>query len=61
MPAGACLGKNATRTLMEENKGMLKALSQRYPGQLELRAPLGTTPLNLRMQAQTAARYEDIL
>ena len=47
--------------LMEENKGMLKALSQRYPGQLELRAPLGTTPLNLRMQAQTAARYEDIL
>ena len=41
---------------------MLKALSQRYPGQLELvRAPLGATPLNLRMQAQTAARYEDIL
>jgi hypothetical protein len=25
------------------------------------RAPLGATPLNLRMQAQTAARYEDIL
>ena len=40
---------------------MLKALSQRYPGQLELRAPLRATPLNLRMQAQTAARYEDIL
>jgi hypothetical protein len=40
---------------------MLKALSQRYPGQLELRAPLGATPLNLRMSAQTAARYEDIL
>ena len=38
--------------------------SQRYPQRpekLELRAPLGATPLNLRMQAQTAARYEDIL
>jgi len=48
--------------LIEENKRRLKALSQRYPGQLELRAPLGATPLNLmRMQAQTAARFEDIL
>ena len=26
--------------LIEENKRRLKALSQRYPGQLELRAPL---------------------
>ena len=51
----------ARTELIEENKRMLKALSQRYPGQLELRAPLGATPLNLRMQAQTAARYEDIL
>jgi hypothetical protein len=47
--------------LIEEKKRRLKALSQRYPGQLELRAPLGATPLNLRMQAQTAARFEDIL
>jgi hypothetical protein len=31
----------ATRTeLIEENKRRLKALSRRYPGQLELRAPL---------------------
>jgi hypothetical protein len=51
----------ARAELIEENKRMLTALSQRYPGQLELRAPLGGTPLNLRMQAQTAARYEDIL
>ena len=38
--------------------------SQRYPQRpekLELRAPLGATPLDLRMQAQTAARFEDIL
>jgi len=34
-------------------------VSQRYPGQLELRAPPGATPLSLRMQAQTAARFED--
>ena len=55
-------GATPARTaLIEDNKRMLKALSQRYPGQLELRAPLGATPLNLRMQAQTAARYEDIL
>ena len=55
-------GATPARTaLIEENKRMLKALSQRYPGHLELRAPLGATPLNLRMQAQTAARYEDIL
>ena len=49
------------RELIEENKRLLKALSQRYPGQLELRAPLGATPSSLRMQAQTAARFEDIL
>ena len=36
-------------------------LNQRYPGRLELRAPQGATPTTLRMQAQTAARYEDIL
>ena len=43
-------GATPARTaLIEENKRMLKALSQRYPGQLELRAPLGATPLNLRM------------
>jgi hypothetical protein len=55
-------GATPARTaLIEENKRMLKALSQRYPGHLELRAPLGATPLHLRMQAQTAARYEDIL
>jgi len=35
-------GATPARTeLIEENKRMLKALSQRYPGQLELRAPLG--------------------
>ena len=59
---GCAGGATPARTaLIEDNKRMLKALSQRYPGQLELRAPLGATPLNLRMQAQTAARYEDIL
>ena len=36
-------------------------LNQRYPGRLELRAPQGATPTTLRMQAQTAARYEDVL
>ena len=38
-------------------------LESEKKGQLELRAPLGATPLNLRMQAQTAARgtKEDIL
>jgi hypothetical protein len=46
--------------LIEENKRRLKALSQRYPGQLELRAPLRATPLSLRVQAQTAARFAKI-
>ena len=41
--------------LIEENKRRLKALSQRYPGQLELRAPLGATPLKLRMRADRRA------
>ena len=30
-------------------------------GKLELRAPQGATPITLRMQAQTAARFEDVL
>ena len=34
---------------------------KRYPGKLELRAPKGATPITLRMQAQTAARFEDVL
>ena len=35
--------------MIKENKRRLKALSQIYPGQLELRAPLqGATPLSLR-------------
>ena len=34
---------------------------RRPPERAMVRAPLGATPLNLRMQAQTAARYEDIL
>ena len=59
--ASAAGATPARTALIEDNKRMLKALSQRYPGQLELRAPLGATPLNLRMSAQTAARYEDIL
>ena len=36
-------------------------LNRRYPGRLELRAPQETTLITLRMQAQTAARYEDVL
>ena len=43
------------------NKTRLDALSRRYPGKLELRAPQGATPITLRMQAQTAARFEDVL
>ena len=43
------------------NKTRLDALSRRYPGKLELRAPQGATPITLRMQAQTAARFDDIL
>ena len=43
------------------NKTRLEALSRRYPGKLELRAPQGATPITLRMQAQTAARFDDIL
>ena len=35
--------------------------SRRYPGKLELRAPQGATPVTLRMQALTAARFDDIL
>ena len=35
------------------NKTRLEALSRRYPGKLELRAPQGATPITLRMQAQT--------
>ena len=31
-----------------------------FPGKLELRAPQGATPVNLRMQALTAARFDDI-
>ena len=43
------------------SKRRLEALSRRYPGKLELRAPQGATPVNLRMQALTAARFDDIL
>ena len=43
------------------NKRWLEALSRRYPGKLELRAPQGATPITLCMQAQTAARFEDVL
>ena len=43
------------------NKRRLEALSRRYPEKLELRAPQGATPIALRMQAQTAARFEDVL
>ena len=39
----------------------LEALSRRYPGKLELRAPQGATPTTLRVQAQTASRFEDVL
>jgi len=42
------------------SKRRLEALSRRYPGKLELRAPQGATPVNLRMQALTAARFDDI-
>ena len=43
------------------SKQRLEALSRRYPGKLELRAPQGATPVTLRMQALTAARFDDIL
>ena len=43
------------------SKRRLEALSRRYPEKLELRAPQGATPIALRMQAQTAARFEDVL
>ena len=43
------------------NKRRLEALSRRYPAKLELRVPHGATPVNLRMQALTAARFDDIL
>ena len=44
------------------NKRRLGALSRRYPAKLELRAPQkGATPIILRMQAQTAARFDDVL
>ena len=36
-------------------------LNRRYLGRLELRAPQEATLITLRMQAQTAARYEDVL
>ena len=42
------------------NKTRLDALSRRYPGKLELRAPQGATPITLRMQAQTAARFDAV-
>ena len=43
------------------SKRRLEALSRRHPGKLELRAPQGATPVTLRMQALTAARFDDIL
>ena len=43
------------------SKRRLEALSRRYPAKLELRVPQGATPVNLRMQALTAARFDDIL
>ena len=42
------------------SKRRLEALSRRHPGKLELRAPQGATPVTLRMQALTAARFDDI-
>ena len=42
------------------NKRQIEVLNRRYPGRLELRAPQGATPITLRMQAQTAARFEDV-
>ena len=42
------------------NQTQLEALRRRYPGKLELRAPQKATPITLRMQAQTAARFEDV-
>ena len=58
-------GRRAARPSHTEmntrSKRRLEALSRRYPGKLELRAPQGATPVNLRMQALTAARFDDIL
>ena len=57
-----CRGTGHSHTeLNTRNKTRLEALSRRYPGKLELRAPQGATPITLRMQAQTAARFEDVL
>ena len=46
--------------LNRTNRQRLDALSRRYPGKLELRAPNGATPIHLRMQAQAASRLDHI-
>ena len=46
--------------LNKANRQRLDALSRRYPGKLELRAPDGATPIHLRMQAQAASRLDHI-
>ena len=57
--------KSATRPSHTEtnsrSKRRLEALSRRFLGKLELRVPQGATPITLRMQALTAARFDDIL
>ena len=47
--------------LNTRNKTRTEALNRRYTGKLELRAPQGATPIILRMQAQTATRFDDVL
>ena len=46
--------------LNRTNRQRLDALSRRYPGKLELRAPDGATPIHLRMQTQAASRLDHI-
>ena len=54
-------GREAKPEMNAKSKRRLEALSRRYPGKLELRVPQGATPVTLRMQALTAARFDDIL
>ena len=52
---------NLAPKLNVRNKTRIEVLNRRYPGRLELRAPQEATLTTLRMQAQTAARFEDVL
>jgi hypothetical protein len=55
-------GQATPSQMNTRSKRRLEALSRRYPAKLELRVPQRKgTPVNLRMRALTAARFDDIL